>query len=475
MKFLRYVFLILAIPAAVISMPGCIEDSISTSPADQPDFSTDTVRFGEQFTGEMTSTMMLKVYNRHNKIISINDIWLDGADASDFRLNVDGQTGERFSNVEIRPNDSIYVLVSARFGFNEGYEPETVSDKINFSTNGVTRSVVVTAESRNVETLTDVVIVTDTRFDAATPRRIFGTLTVAEGATLTLEAGATLYFHDKSSLLVEGCLICEGAPDGIITMRGDRLGSVVGEIPFDLMASQWGGVRFTPRSVDNLLSFTEIRNTTYGVIADTTEIALTNCRLRNSASTAMRSNHSTLTAVGCEFAEAAVSPLVLNGGDATIVNCTLSNYYLFSAISGPLLMLGHTDSDHTDTDPATEEPSTLPYLKARVQNSILYGAASDMNRGNLDDTDVYISNSLLRGDGKDDEHFIDILWGADPLFYTVRSEYVFDYRIHPDSPAIGLSKPALLPLPPTDFYGAPRNEPAPLGAYQPWDGDTSTP
>lgn len=467
MKFLQYFLPLCLISILAASLPACIEDGVSTSPSDQPEFSADTVRFGEQFTGEMTSTMILKVYNRHDKIISISDISFASGDDGAFRLNVDGQAGDRFSNVEIRPDDSIFVLVSARFDFNDSFDPQTITDKINFTTNGVTKSVIVTASSRDVEKLTDVTISADTRWDAATPRRIYGTLTVAEGATLTLEEGTTLYFHDKAQLIVRGTLVSEGSAESPIIMRGDRLGSVVGEIPFDLMASQWTGVRFTPQSTGSSLSFTEIRNTSAGVTADTTDLSLTNCRLRNSASSAMTSNHSTLRAVGCEFAEAAVSPLVLNGGDAIIVNCTLSNYYLFSAITGPLLRLGHTDADHAQTDPATEQPSTLPYLKARVQNSILYGAASDLNRADLDGTDIYISNSLMRSDGKDDEHFINILWGADPLFYTVRSEYIFDYRIHPDSPAIGLSKEALLPLPATDFYGAPHTHPAPLGAYQP--------
>ncbi len=467
MKFLKHFIASVTLALVVAMLPGCIEDGISTSPSDQPEFSADTVRFGEQFTGEMTSTMILKVYNRHKKILSISDISLaNGADGA-FRLNVDGQAGSRFSNIEIRPDDSIFVLVSARFDFNDSFEPQTISDKINFVTNGVTRSVVVTADSRNIEDLRDVTISSDTRFDGATPRRIFGTLTVAEGATLTLEEGTTLYFHDKAQLIVDGRLVSEGSAEAPVIMRGDRLGSVVGEIPFDLMSSQWTGVRFSPRSSGNDLSFTEIRNTSLGVTADTTDLSLTNCRMRNSASSALTSNHSNLKAVGSEFAEAAISPLVLNGGEATIVNCTLSNYYLFSAITGPLLKLLHTDADHAQTDTATEEPSALPYLKAQVQNSILYGASADLNMSDLSQTDVYISNSLLRSDGKDDEHFINILWGADPLFYTVRSEYIFDYRIHPDSPAIGLSKPALLPLPATDFYGAPRTDPAPLGAYEP--------
>ena len=92
---------------------ACIEDGISTSPSNQPIFSVDTLDFGERFSEEMSSTMRLMVYNRYDKVMSISDIGLEDEDGP-FYLNVDGQTGERFSNIEIRPNDSIFVLVSAK-------------------------------------------------------------------------------------------------------------------------------------------------------------------------------------------------------------------------------------------------------------------------------------------------------------------------------------------------------------------------
>ena len=42
----------------------------------------------------------------------------------------------------------------------------------------------------------------------------------------------------------------------------------------------------------------------------------------------------------------------------------------------------------------------------------------------------------------DDDNFINCLWGEDPLFYTVRSDYYFNYRLMPDSPVIGAGDPA---------------------------------
>jgi len=460
MNTLQRTLIFFTLAMAAITLSCCIEDDISTSPSDQPEFSADTVFFGSQFSNEVTSTMMLMVYNRHDKVMSINNISLKDGGHGVFRLNVDGQSGTRFSNIEIRPNDSIYVLVAAKFDVNGSYAPIEVEDELQFLTNGVTKSVILNAVSLDVERLTDPVISADTQWEATHPRRIYGTLTVAPGATLTLGPGVTLYFHDKARMQIDGTLITEGTAESPVEMRGDRLGSVVGDIPFDLMASQWDGVRFSPSSTGSRMAFTEIRNTANGVRADTTTLSLTNCRLRNAAGNTMLSMHSTLTAVGCEFAEAGEGPLVLHGGEALLSNCTLSNYYLFAAITGPLLRLEHTDADNNDE-------SSLPYLQARIENSILYGSGTECNLKSLDPTKVDIINCLLRSKGDNDDHFISCMWDSDPLFYTVRADYLFDYRLKPESPAIGASSSSTVPLPATDFYGAPRQAPPSLGAYEP--------
>ena len=66
-----------------------------------------------------------------------------------------------------------------------------------------------------------------------------------------------------------------------------------------------------------------------------------------------------------------------------------------------------------------------------------------------------------------DDNFIACLWDKDPLYYTVREDYIFDYRVKPESPAIGAGDPALtLPDAAVDAYGLTRSTTAPtLGAY----------
>ena len=105
-------YLILAFISALIglAMTACISDDFSTSPDDRLTFSTDTVSFDTVFTGQGTPTARLLVFNHAKKAVNISSIRFARQD-TEFSLNVDGMSGETFSDVEIRGGDSIYVFI----------------------------------------------------------------------------------------------------------------------------------------------------------------------------------------------------------------------------------------------------------------------------------------------------------------------------------------------------------------------------
>lgn len=129
----------------VMAFGSCIEDGYTTSPSDQPVFSTDTLDLGTIFTGDPSPTSRFVVHNPASKQLSISEIGLSGADAQYFRINVDGMSGERFTDVDIRGNDSIFVFVEATLPESDAVKALDYEAKVDFSTNGVTRSVVLTA------------------------------------------------------------------------------------------------------------------------------------------------------------------------------------------------------------------------------------------------------------------------------------------------------------------------------------------
>ena len=80
--------------------------------------------------------------------------------------------------------------------------------------------------------------------------------------------------------------------------------------------------------------------------------------------------------------------------------------------------------------------------------------------------DIMIRNCLIKSNGTDDDNFINCIWGEDPLYYTVRNDYIFDYRLRDESPAIAAANPSLTrPEANTDGYGLSRGSQPDLGAY----------
>lgn len=432
---------------------GCIEDSFSTSPSDQPEFSTDTVQLGKIFTDEPSTTSIFVVHNRYSKGMNISTINVTGADASAFRINVDGLSGTSFSNVEIRPNDSIFVMVEATLPEVKGAEEGIFHADLNFITNGVTRSVLLEATGQNVTRLRAHTIADNTVFTADRPYQVFDSLIVAENATLTLEPGTQLLFHDGAYMRVYGTLLGQGSVEAPIVLSGDRRGNVVGDISFDIMSKQWDGLAFAPTSVASSLKYTEIKNTTSGVIVDNASLDLINCRLRNSGGTVLAAMDANIKAVGCELAEAADGLVDLYGGTYVFNHCTFANNYLFAVITGPAI----------DFNLGEEETSEL---HLDVSNSIIAGLGTAISGGDITGQDIHFRHCLFQSDGADDENFIDCIYGEDPLFYTIRNEYLFDYRLQPDSPAIGAADAALtLDEALIDRYGNLRGDAPDLGAY----------
>lgn len=456
-------------PLLLLMSVACIEDGFSNSPSDQPVFSTDTLDMGVVFTDAPTPTARMVVHNPHSKGIILQNVALSGAGAECFRLNVDGIPGRSFQNVEIRNRDSIFVLVEATLPPNGQVRPCDVEASLDVTVGGRTSSVVLKASGQDVERLEGRTLTADTRFVAGRPYQIFDSLTVAEGTTLTLGAGTTLCFHDGAMLIVRGTLISEGTVEAPVTMAGDRTGNVVADISFDIMSRQWTGVFFTPSSHDNYLTHTNIRNTWQGVTVrgdetGTPDLTMVNCRLRNSGSLVLETIHARTQAFGCEFSEGAAGLVAVHGGSARFNHCTLANNYLFAAIGGAALQMSHLGNG---AENAGDDDSGLPPMQIAMENSIIHGLGADVFPGDLTGADARIEHCLLKSNGSDDDNFISCLWDTDPLYFTVRAEYLFDYRLQPESPAIGAADPRLTaPESAIDGYGIRRSASPALGAYE---------
>lgn len=431
--------MILAAFTATFSAPGCISDDISYSPTDILAFSRDTVNFDTVFTGVGTPTARLVIANRASKGVVISSIRFKNPN-SIFSINVDGVSAREFHDVEIRANDSIFSFIECLIPESEGKEPVRVEDELEFVTNGVPQSVLLEAYGQNIVRLQNVTVSDNMHLTAERPYVVFDSLVVAPGATLTIDPDTRLLFHDKGELIVHGKLNAVGAPGKMIQMRGDRLDNILPDVPYDLLAGQWKGVRFAPESFENRLEYVDLRSTVQGVVVDScgnldkTKLTIRNSWLHNSQGDVLNAAHSKVEALGVCFSEAAGAVVRLAGGVNNFVQCTFANQYLFAAVSSPLITLSHVLPD-------PDNPSPAPLMKGNFENSIIYGNSSDINIGDLAKSNVYFRYVSFRAKGENDEHFIECLWNTDPLFATDREKYLFDYRVLEDSPVIHKGNP----------------------------------
>lgn len=429
------VFLLnLIIMTAILSagLTACIEDGISSSPSDRPVFSTDTLKLGTVWTSVPTPTYRFIVYNRHDKILNLSRVAFRDDPDGMFRLNVDGTAGREITNVEIRPADSVFVFVEATLPPAGSPAGTDILRHIDFNVNGVTSSVAVTAEARDLRRISSLNIIADTTFTAEYPICIMDSVTVAPGATLTLMPGTRLLFHDKARMRVGGRLLSLGTPEQRVDMTGDRTGNVVASIPYDIMSEQWGGLSFATGSTGNRLDFTTVRNSTRGVELDSlASLEMRGSVLRNAGTFPLTSRHADVTAIGCEIAEGGDGVILLRGGKGRFDHCTIANHYLFSIFGGPAISLEHINA--TDE----EAPSPAPLLSASFTNSIIYGLGDALSHTDLTGTAVTFTRCLFGLNGVDDDNFIRTIWDSDPLYRVDRPKYIFDYHLDPESPALG--------------------------------------
>ncbi len=463
---------VMALAACGLSgaLTSCIEDGFTTSPSDQPTFSTDTLRMADLFTLEASPTNRFVVYNRHDKGLSISSIRFVDDPQGNFRLNVDGMAGRDFANVEIRANDSIFVFVEATLPENGSNAPTDILAHIQFITNGVESRMPVKVTGQDaVRLYGGTTIAENTTFTADKPYLVRDSIVVAEGATLTIEAGAKLYFHDGAKLLVGGTLDIRGEAGNLVELTGDRRGFVAAEIPYEIMSGQWEGIMFRPTSQANSIAYASVRNTKWGIVADNARglgsrpgLYLLNSVLRNSQGYVLESRFTDITAIGCEMAEASAGIMALTGGNNRFNHCTIANYYLFTALGGPAIQLAQTGfADEEPVDPERE------MMTAEFSNCVIYGNGTELSHPDLAGTAITFRRCLLKSEGSDDDNFIDCLWGTDPDYYTERSKYIFDYRLRPDSPAAGAAYSELTdPAAAVDIAGTPRLPDPDLGAYQ---------
>ncbi len=257
----QFIFVLAIAYTLLLWSGGCRKNPVINDPTASLTFSTDTLTFDTVFTSIGSATRLFKVFNPYKQAIIISNMDLAGGNSSAFRMNVDGIAGIHFNNIQIAPEDSLYVFVEVTVDPNSLNTPFVISDSILFMTNGNQQKVKLLAYGQNAHFYNGVEICNET-WTNDKPYVMLGTVMVDTGCSLNIEQGVKVYMHGGAHFLVAGTLNINGTPDSVVSFEGDRL-----EHFFDDLAGQWGSIIILRGSTGSVLQNLRISEATSGIVA----------------------------------------------------------------------------------------------------------------------------------------------------------------------------------------------------------------
>ncbi len=468
-------------------------------------FSADTVKFDSIFVNFQSPSERLSVFNRTNKDIQINRIWLESEQDSEYQLVVDGIRANDVADIVIAEGDSLRIFVTLKSVLRDEFSEEYIAFQIGDQVQRILiRARVLDAfyfrARLNVDSLTirGYSFTRDTILTAEKPIIFDGPIVVREGVRVSVEPGTEIFFTPYkvelpqenglstfvffSTLLVNGTLRAIGAPEMPIVFQGTRLDEDFAENP-----AQWRGIVFSQVSSDNFLHHVVIKNGLFGVEVDSisngrrARLTMRYTEIRNMAAFGVLGRGFSNQGLGTQPALVMENCIVQNcgrtlaiegGGNYEIYNCTFDNSRFFGrrdpqvfvnnyfvAADGVLLYPLRVRlvnsiiwAENAGFDPSEIELDFLEGLPFTPQQLLFDHCAILYSENNEVDISPLLENSLLN---------------VDPLF---QSTFVApgDYRLTENSPMIDRGKDVsaryLL-----DFRGNPdstRTIPFDIGAFE---------
>ena len=417
-------FLTFLIFAIVIFMSSCRKDFSSIPSFGELEFSKDTVFLDTVFTNIGSATYNLKVYNRGNKSITIPKIALENGTSSNYRLNVDGIPGKEFNDIDILAKDSIFVFVETTINVNNISNP-LYTDRILFDNGNNQQDVdlVTLVQDANfifpgkdpismkIDSLTldgsptsiKGRFLTDTEltFTNTKPTVIYGYATVPGNKTLTIEAGAKVYFHSNSGLIVDdkATLKINGTLAEKVIFEGDRL-----EYDFNEIPGQWGTIWMRAGSKDNEIYHAQIKNGIIGILIDsigsntTPTLMLQNTEIYNHSNFGVLARETNIKAHNVIIGSAGQASLAATiGGTYNFTHSTFANYWNNGIRQLPAVLVNNYFT-YTDVN-GQEITETRNLNAANFTNCIFDGNNNiefilDKTEGSL--FNFKVSNSLIQ-------------------------------------------------------------------------------
>ncbi|MEG1579761.1 MAG: hypothetical protein RR386_00685 [Bacteroidaceae bacterium] len=475
---------------SIIISACSVDDDFSTSIADHFTFSSDTLKTGTVISMQGSSTRGFVIYNRSSKGLRIQHVALEkGIKASGFRVNVSGTSiGDAYQGeIDVRKGDSLQVFVEITPNKQHSNLPILIEDKLTFTLeSGLRQEVILQAYGQDVVTLRKMVVNSDTTLRSACPYVVFDSIYVAKGATLTIEKGVTLMFHNNASLVVDGSLNALGTMQHPITFRGDRLDDMFENQPYDRIAGQWKGIYLNGTSTHNYFNYCDIHSSYVGIDCQPSDLNIEKLKIENSIVHNTKGDGLSLKECNVfvgntQLTNALHRCVAQYGGISTFVHCTIGQFYPFSG--NRMSALFYTNEYNGNV---------APLHAATFLNCVITGYSSDeisAYKTILSDPvlfEYHFENSLLNTpETIDAERIINVVWDnkENPVccennFLDFKiSHLLFDFRLHAKSKAIGLGNSTITQqYYPTDRLGIDRlsNNASDAGCYEYVESSTSS-
>ena len=498
---MRY-FISFIICVALLSISSCRKDFSTIPNFGNLEFSKDTVFLDTIFTNIGSATYNLKVYNRGSNAITIPTIQLKNGTSSNYRLNVDGVPGKEFNDVDILAKDSIFVLIETTV--NVTNEPNPLyTDKILFD-NGTNQQAVdlVTlvedatfifpgkdAISMKIDSLTlngeptaikgRFLEDTELTFTKIKPTVIYGYAAVPSNKTLTIEAGAKVYFHNNSGLIIDNkaTLKVNGTLAEKVVFEGDRLENSFSEIP-----GQWGTIWMRPGSKENEIQHAQIKNGIIGILIDSIgatdvpTLKLQNTEIYNHSNFGILARETNIEAHNVVIGSAGQASLAATiGGTYNFTHSTFSNYWNSSIRPLPAVLINNFFV--YDSDAGEEITETRDLKAANFTNCIFDGNNNiEFLIDKVDDGGLFrysVQNCIIKFDDNNNSfegvaeidfanntNYSRIILNGNPDFRDTQKS---DFIIGEKSDAINNAITSVFT---TDLLGVNRTTNPDIGAYQ---------
>lgn len=448
-------------PILIVTLLACRKnEDFSTDPGAILQISTDTVFFDTVFTQKASITQRIKIFNRNPKAIRIDEVRLMGGESSAYQINLNGQSGNLFRNIQVPAHDSINLFVRVTIDPNEKLLPFIVADSVSLLTNGNLQKLQLQAFGQNVRVLRDAIIGEDAIWNDQIPYLVYGTAEVMPGKTLRIQKGSRIYFHKGAKILVRGSLRIEGNVKDSVVLSADRLERIYADEP-----GQWEGIQFSETSINNLINYATIQNAVRGIrvdsslLSETPRLILANSTVKNMEIVGIMGYHTHISCFNSIISNCGKHLLYLSGGGLyNFKQNTFANLNYYFSRATPSVYF----SDALERGKSAALGLTLI-------NNIIWGSLADelIVQKTGEQFNQVIRSNLIKSQDRNLEAWGNLV-NQDPLFLNARTN---NFRVLDNSPAVNRGEdlsndPYFTPWLSQDKSENKRLFPSELGCYE---------